>query len=225
MDDDLIKSQQAAYSIQGVDENVCLATEACRCEANRQVPAAPELAREERKNKRKQGEKEPKPKPVKAQNPSAPLKRTGVWVSNLPPNTTPELLASVFSKAGVLHVGDDGKPRIKLYYDDDGKFKGDALIVYFKEGSVDLAITLLDDTELELGAGYGNMRVRFAEYDKSKTKDQPEETKNGNASGEKKKHLTAEDKHRITKRMRTLERYVQIVLGYSDTSQQACMAL
>ncbi|TXT08747.1 hypothetical protein VHUM_02875 [Vanrija humicola] len=167
------------------------------------VPAAPALAREERIQKRKQGQKVAKPdvRPGKPGQATSAPKRTAVWVTNLPPNTTPELLASVFSKAGVLLIGDDGKPRVKLYYDDDGKFKGDALVMYFKEGSVDLAITLLDDTELELGAGYGNLRVREAEYDKSKSN---ESSKDGGKPQEKRK-LTAEDKHRMSKRMRSLE--------------------
>ncbi|KAL1406055.1 hypothetical protein Q8F55_007738 [Vanrija albida] len=188
LDQSLIQAQQAAYSVQGVDEN---------------TPAAPALAREERIQKRKQGQKTDKrdARPGKSAQGSSAPKRTAVWVTNLPPNTTPELLASVFSKAGVLLVGDDGKPRVKLYYDDEGKFKGEALVMYFKEGSVDLAITLLDDTELELGAGYGNLRVRVAEYDKSKSNESKQE---GGAAPEKRK-LTAEDKHRMSKRMRSLE--------------------
>lgn len=133
-----------------------------------------------------------------------------MWVSNLPPDTTPELLASVFSKAGVLLIGDDGKPRIKMYYDDEGKFKGDALIMYFKEGSVDLAITLLDDSELVLGAGYGNMRVRVAEYDKSSKAEEKKEP------AEKKK-LSHEEKQRVSKRMRTLQKCVTPCMSVADS--------
>lgn len=105
----------------------------------------------------------------------------------------------------MLHVGDDGKPRVKLYYDEDGRFKGEALIMYFKEGSVDLAITLLDDTELELGAGYGNMRVRTAEYDKTSTR-KPEEQAEASSEQPEKKHISAEAKQRMSRRMRALER-------------------
>lgn len=83
----------------------------------------------------------------------------------------------MFSKAGVLLIGDDGEPRIKLYYDESGIFKGDALVMYFKEGSVQLAVTLFDDSELEIGAGYPAMRVKTAEYDKSHSREQKE--KNG----------------------------------------------
>jgi HIV Tat-specific factor 1 len=145
------------------------------------------------------------------QPPAAP-KKTAVYVTGLPPTTTVEELENVFSKAGVLMIGDDGGPRIKLYYDDDGKFKGEALVMYFKEGSVDLAITLLDDTELQLGAGVGNMHVKVAEYDKSAKKTN-EEKKKKDAGLDKdglpeKKKLTAEEKLRITKRIKRLQEWV-----------------
>ncbi|WVW79218.1 hypothetical protein I302_101184 [Kwoniella bestiolae CBS 10118] len=218
INEELLKAQQAAYSVAGVDES---------------TPANAVLARDEKRNKkRKKGEKDytsntsgstgpansqsngagsssSKPTQPQAAQVSAP-KKTAVWVSNLPPNTTVELLSSVFSKAGVLLIDDDGQPRIKLYYDDDGKFKGDALIMYFKEGSVDLAITLLDDTELELGSGYGNMRVKVAEYEnKEKEKEKHEKKEKDTAEhaygrGEKKK-LTAEEKQRMSKRIKTMQ--------------------
>jgi HIV Tat-specific factor 1 len=139
--------------------------------------------------------------------PTIAPKKTAVWVSNLPPNTTTEMLASVFSKAGVLLIGDGGEPRIKLYYDDDGNFKGEALVMYFKEGSVTLAVTLLDDTELELGSGFGNMHVKVAEYEKSSQKtneDKKAKKDEGENKGEKKR-LTAEEKQRMTKRIKRMQ--------------------
>ena len=101
-----------------------------------------------------------------------------------------------------------------MYHDDDGQFKGEALIVYFKEGSVDLAITLLDDTELEMGGGYGNMRVRVAEYDKSqsanegKKKAEKAEVKDGEGGNEKlgRKKPSAEEKQRMSKRIKTMQK-------------------
>ncbi|OXH30985.1 HIV Tat-specific factor 1 [Cryptococcus neoformans] len=198
IDDELVRAQQAAYSVPGVDES---------------TPSNAAIAREERRNKkRKKGEKDytsntsnapatadtSRPAPA----PSAP-KKTGVWVTNLPPNTTVQKLADVFSKAGVLHIDDEGNPRIKMYYDEEGNFKGEAWVVYFKEGSVDLAITLLDDTELELGAGYPPMRVKVAEYFKDQDKGKDKEKKE-KIEGEKKR-LTAEEKQKMSKRMKTLQ--------------------
>ena len=98
-----------------------------------------------------------------------------------------------------------------MYYDDDGKFKGDALVMYFKEGSVDLAITLLDDTELEMGGGHGNMRVRVAEYDKSQNTEgekKVEESEQKDVREEKRKRPTAEEKVRMSKRIRRMQEWV-----------------
>nr|XP_031862309.1 uncharacterized protein CI109_002274 [Kwoniella shandongensis]KAA5529381.1 hypothetical protein CI109_002274 [Kwoniella shandongensis] len=196
VDEELWKAQQAAYSVAGVDEN---------------TPANAVIAREERRNKkRKKDEKDYTSNTAAVAGagaavagagaavtkPATAAKKTAVWVTNLPPNTTVPLLAGVFSKAGVLLIDDEGQPRIKLYHDDEGKFKGEALVMYFKEGSVDLAITLLDDTELELGAGYGNIRVRVAEYEKGQGEKKEE--------GEKKK-LSGEQKHKMSKRIKTMQ--------------------
>lgn len=170
--------------------------------------------------------------PRPAPQPSGP-KKTGVFVSNLPQSTTTSQLANVFSKAGVLLIGDDGQPRIKLYTDADGKFKGEALVIFFKEGSVDLAVRLLDDTELELGAGNGTMRVKEAEYGDGWSGDKKEvgtqakesevkaedktEAKEGEAStttvvpgtGAAKRTYTAEEKQRMTKRIKAMQKWVR----------------
>ena len=182
------------------------------------------LAREEKRAaKKRKKEENPTgtalPPRKAARPPSAPSapKRTAVWVTQLPPNATVDKLETVFAKAGVLLVGDDGAPRIKLYYDDDGRFKGEALVMYFKEGSVDLAVRLLDETELELGEGMGVMRVRVAEYDHhQKDAGKRKEEANGNGTGNgaqgsgngaevKKKEYTAEEKARMTKRIRAMQ--------------------
>lgn len=142
-----------------------------------------------------------------APTPNAP-KKTAVYVSNLPPDTTVSTLSSVFSKAGVLLIGDDGEPRIKMYHDDDGRFKGEALIIYFKEGSVDLAITLLDDTELEMGGGFGNMRVRVAEYEKAGDGKKAEKKEVKDEEKVERKKPSAEEKQRMTKRIKKMQRCV-----------------
>lgn len=83
---------------------------------------------------------------------------------------------SVFSKCGVIAEEiDSGKPRIKLYTDDTGNFKGDALIVYFRQESVSLAIQMLDDTDFRFGAEglSGKMRVKEADFSYKKQKDAP----------------------------------------------------
>lgn len=84
--------------------------------------------------------------------PKTPRKITSVFVSNLPMDVTTEELAVYFAKAGILFVDIvTGLPKVKLYYDEAGTFKGEALVIYLKEESVDLAIQLLHETELRPG--------------------------------------------------------------------------
>lgn len=80
----------------------------------------------------------------------------------------------VFSrKCGVVAEEiDSGRPRIKMYTDDKGNFKGDALVVFFKPQSVDMAVMLLDDSDFRFspsGATSGRMRVVPADSSYKKT--------------------------------------------------------
>ena len=61
---------------------------------------------------------------------------------------------------------DSGEANIKMYQDEKGDFKGEALVVYFRAESVDLAIQMLDDTDFRLGTQgpKGNMRVQVADF-------------------------------------------------------------
>jgi HIV Tat-specific factor 1 len=104
--------------------------------------------------------------PKKTKAPLPPRANTAVYVTGLPHDVTVEEVCEVFSrKCGVIAEEiDSGKPRIKLYTDEKGEFKGDALIVFFKAPSVDMAIMLLDDTEFRIGdRSNGKMRVQAAE--------------------------------------------------------------
>ena len=73
---------------------------------------------------------------------------------------------------------DSGKPRVKLYEDDKGRFKGDALVVYFRPESVDLAVQMLDDTDFRLGQSLpvGKMRVKMADFSYKRQTDAPVKT-------------------------------------------------
>ena len=59
------------------------------------------------------------------------------------------------------------KPKVKLYKDSDNQIKGDGLCSYIKHESVDLALTILDGSEL-LGNTISVGRAKFelkGEYD------------------------------------------------------------
>lgn len=95
---------------------------------------------------------------------------------------------------------DSGKPRIKMYEDSQGNFKGEVLVVYFRPESVDLAVQMLDDSDFRLGerGPDGKMRVQVADY--SYKKQQPTEI-----PAEKPK-ITNRDKQKIMKKTEKMNR-------------------
>lgn len=78
-----------------------------------------------------------------------PEQNTKVYVSNLPDNITEEEFIELMSKCGMI-FRDPGsnKLKIKLYAEPDGQLKGDGLCHYIRVESVDLAINLLDGTDV-----------------------------------------------------------------------------
>lgn len=89
-------------------------------------------------------------------------KNTAVYVTGLPDDATVDELAEYFSKYGVIM--DDmftGGPRIKMYEDGEGNFKGEALIVYLREESARLAVDLLDDSYFRLNT---KIKVSAAQF-------------------------------------------------------------
>ena len=125
-------------------------------------------------------------------------KNTAVYITNLPLDIDVEEVQSIFSRCGVIAEEiDRGRPRIKLYTDDQDNFKGDALIVYFRAESVNLAIQMLDDTDFRLGqpAPGGKMKVVAADFSYKAQKDAPVK------SSEK-------DKKKIIKKTQKMNEYV-----------------
>lgn len=93
---------------------------------------------------------------------------------------------------------------MKMYARDDGTFSGEALVVYFKEDSVVLALNLLDDAELRLGDSGTVMRVQRAEFGH----------KNTGRDGDAKPRKTV-DKKRATRRIGKMQKYVRhFILRY-----------
>ncbi|EMD37555.1 hypothetical protein CERSUDRAFT_73425 [Gelatoporia subvermispora B] len=193
IDEDLLKKQQAAYSVAGVDE---------------ETPAAPVLKRTTKKRKEPEdytgftaGPSEPEAKRGKNGPSPAPerkSKNTAVYVTGLPSDTTPDELAARFSRCGLIEEDDTGAPKIKMYAREDGTFSGDALIVYFKEDSVDLALSILDDDELRLGESGTRMHVQRAQFG--------HKHEAGQGGGEMKPRRTMDDKRKATKRIGKMQR-------------------
>ncbi|KAL8694345.1 MAG: hypothetical protein Q9218_000982 [Villophora microphyllina] len=169
LDNALLEQQRQAYAVQGVDEN---------------EPAQPQ--KKKRKQEYVNGEDEiggraNTSKKAKATPEARERKNTAIYITNLPPDVSVQEVSDVFSRCGVIAEEiDRGKPRIKLYTDDDGNFKGDALILYFRAESVDLAVQMLDDTDFRLGqsAPGGKMKVAAADFSYKTQKDAPAKSNN-----------------------------------------------
>lgn len=139
-------------------------------------------------------------------------KNTAVYVSSLPLDATVDEVAAVFSRCGVIAEEIDGRnPRIKLYTTESGDFKGDALIVYFRPESVQLAIQMLDDTDFRLGqaAPTGKMSVKQADMSykrvrESKEAEKPQEAGDGVMKSRNKQLGHSKDKAKIKKKTEKL---------------------
>ncbi|KAJ9663803.1 hypothetical protein H2201_005524 [Coniosporium apollinis] len=163
-DEALLEQQRAAYAVAGVNE------------------AEPAQNHQSKKRKKpnytgdttEDAEANGSKKRAKSNdNPKPERKNTAVYVTNLPPDVTVDEVKDVFSRCGVIAEAiDTGGPRIKLYTNDSGDFKGDALVLYFRPESVSLAIQMLDDTQFRLGEG-GNMTVREADFSYKKQQERP----------------------------------------------------
>jgi HIV Tat-specific factor 1 len=77
----------------------------------------------------------------------------------------------------VIEEDDEGEAKVKMYAREDGSFSGEALVVYFKEDSVVLAMNLLDDAEFRLGDSSTVVRVQKAQFGHKNTSSDSGEAK------------------------------------------------
>lgn len=164
-----------------------------------------------------QGPESSKPaRPKKKQKaPPQPKQNTAVYVTGLPSDATITEVHDLFSrKAGVIAEEiDSGNPRIKMYADEAGNFKGDALIVFFKPQSVEMAIMLLDDTDFRItasGARDGRIHVQAAESSYKKVQYDQEGDAAGQQGaqqqqGEKRPQKSNQDRQKIIKKTQKLD--------------------
>ncbi|KAE8309859.1 hypothetical protein BDV41DRAFT_567048 [Aspergillus transmontanensis] len=175
VDEQLLRQQQEAYKVEGVDDN-------------------DEVTASQLKKKRKQQATKDE---GNGQKPKKQRVNTAVYVTSIPLDADFEEIRYVFSKCGVIAEEiDSGRPRIKMYMDDDGKFKGEALVVFFRPESVNLAIQMLDDSDFRLGVTgpQGPMRVQPADFSYKSQQEAPTKT-------------SAKDKRKIIQRTQRLNKY------------------
>lgn len=95
------------------------------------------------------------------------ISSNAIYVSNLEKQSTTEAqLVDEFSKFGAIKRDQAGVPKCKLYRDDEGKIKGDALIVYARHESVPVAIEMMDEYKLN---GF-KIKVEVAQFQDKKRK-------------------------------------------------------
>eukprot|EP00775_Hariotina_reticulata_P003215 gene3215-3492_t len=81
-------------------------------------------------------------------------RNTSVYVTGLPDDTDVDEVAGVFDKCGIIKLDEQGQPKIKLYRDKQtGDLKGDGLVTYLKEPSVQLACQILDGSHFRATGG------------------------------------------------------------------------
>jgi HIV Tat-specific factor 1 len=135
-------------------------------------------------------------------------KNTAVYVTNLPADTEPDELVERFSKCGVIEEDDDGEPKVKMYAKEDGTFSGEALVVYFKEDSVLLALNILDDAELRFGDSSTIMHVAKADFGHKTASTGG--AGGGGAAHEPKPRKTM-DKKKASRRIGKMQKYVRLL--------------
>ena len=92
-------------------------------------------------------DKKRKNKSKKKKNWAAVQNHANVYVQGLPKDTTVQELLEFFSDCGTFKLDYQGKPKVKVYTDENGQPKGDGLVCFANEASVNLAITLKDDAD------------------------------------------------------------------------------
>ncbi|KAL5621639.1 hypothetical protein BROUX41_006539 [Berkeleyomyces rouxiae] len=148
----------------------------------------------------------------KAKGPPPPRQNTAVYVTGIPSDATLDEIHDLFSRKGgvIAEEIDSGRPRIKMYTDAEDNFKGDALIVFFKPQSVEMAIMLLDDTDFRFtsaGKPEGRIRVQEADSSYKKTKYEGADGQQGSSkeSQAPKARKNNQDRQKIIKKTQKLE--------------------
>mmetsp|Transcript_52236 Transcript_52236/g.117640 ORF Transcript_52236/g.117640 Transcript_52236/m.117640 type:complete len:616 (+) Transcript_52236:39-1886(+) len=98
-----------------------------------------------------------------------------VYISGLPPDITAEELEQLVKRAGVLKVDPDtGDSRVRVYMDEQGRCKGDALVTYANVASVELAIEFLHEFEVRPDC---RIAVQQADFEDEKKQQGPKLSK------------------------------------------------
>uniref|UniRef100_A0A915JB03 17S U2 SnRNP complex component HTATSF1 n=1 Tax=Romanomermis culicivorax TaxID=13658 RepID=A0A915JB03_ROMCU len=136
------------------------------------------LSKEEQKRLQKEKKKEKRKLAAERQKNASwfdmdESQNTNVYVSGLPLDFTDQKFEELMAKCGVIALDiTNRKSKLKLYRDEEGNLKGDGRCCYIKRESVDLALDILDGSQI----GDNQISVQVAkfelkgDYDPSKRK-------------------------------------------------------
>ncbi|KAI0561006.1 HIV TAT specific factor 1 [Gracilaria domingensis] len=118
---------------------------------------------------------------------------TSVYVTGLPPDVTAQELAAFCAKCGILLPdAQTGLARVKIYRDEHGSAKGDALVTYAMRPSVENAIELLDGAWFREGRYAVSVSEASFEHKKARTDGGGE--RNGSDAPRVSRHLFVREK-------------------------------
>lgn len=104
------------------------------------TPSAPNAKTAEQRERKRQSRK-------RARHAASLRNRqnTSIYITNLPDDATEQQVTAFFAKCGIIIPNPEtGRPRVKLYRDENNNFKGEALVTYALLPSVQNAVELLD---------------------------------------------------------------------------------
>ncbi|KAH9814378.1 hypothetical protein DFH28DRAFT_1127412 [Melampsora americana] len=174
IDESLWSAQQAAYNLHGHQDdqiNSNLGTDLTK--DKEQIKLERKLKRQQATAERKAKQKRGLDSELGQAKKDEPVRNTAIYITRLPLDVTIDELHETFSKAGLVLVDEENRPKIKLYEDEStGRFNGSALIVYLKVESVELAIKLFDESSLRIGES-DLMKVSRAQFNEKKSNSNP----------------------------------------------------
>ncbi|CAG5133244.1 unnamed protein product, partial [Candidula unifasciata] len=122
---------------------------------NAQGGGVKETQEDTKKNKKKKekgkekGEKRKEPPKEEGWFDINPDTSTQLYITGLPADITEDEFKDIMGKCGLIMFDPaTRKPKIKLYKDEEGNYKGDGLCTYIKPESVQLAFQIIDGMEL-----------------------------------------------------------------------------
>lgn len=159
----------------------------------------------EKKRQQKEEQKQQRKRKKREESKREAPRNRGVYIQGLPtgPGTTvaglEAELAAAFGRYGVIAEdlrGGMGKKHVRVYANKEtGAVNGDALVVYFRPESVELAVQMMDGALLRADDASSTVRVEAAQYNPAgKKKDGEEGEENGATEDGEQRKLTEDEK-------------------------------